>query len=238
MLILLLASCNKQELEPLTSSSMNPLDTLNNVEWYFKKVPLNSPNASICLLGDSMFKYTDVGNPPSDLESWNSLLGGTNVTNLGLTGARIRNLWDFGSPTYLQQALDLNPDIIYVSIGANNRPDADSVIRDEYITLGQSLEASGIPFVFSVIYPCTYGYTETFNNGFNTRSNTIAEILIEVCEEYGWDYVDMRKQLIYKRPQDGLWYIREDYSIDGIHLNNKGYTEWCKAFTRDINERI
>ena len=217
---------------------MNEIWNLNSSEWFFKSVPLNSPNANICLLGDSMFKYTDVGNPPSDLESWNSLLGGTNVTNLGLTGARIRNLWDYGSPTYLQQALDLNPDIIYVSIGANNRPDADSVIRKEYITLGQNLESSGIPFVFSVIYPCTYGYTQQYNNGFNTRSNTIAEILVDVCEEYNWDYVDMRKQLIYKRQQDGLWYLREDYSIDGLHLNNKGYTEWCKAFTRDINARI
>lgn len=217
---------------------MDILSDLNNLDWFFKKAPLNNPNANIALLGDSMFKYTDAGNPPSDLESWNSLLGAANVTNLGLTGARIRNMWDYGSPTYLQQALDLNPDFIYVSIGTNNFPDADSVIRDEYITLGQSLEASGIPFVFSVIYPCAYSYTEQYNNGFNTRAPEVIDILIDVCNDYGWEYIDMRKQLVYTRPQDGLLYLREDYSIDGAHLNNKGYTEWCKAFTRDINERI
>jgi lysophospholipase L1-like esterase len=217
---------------------MNPLDTLNNVEWYFKKVPLNQPNASIAMFGDSMFKYTDVGNPPSDLESWNSLISGTNVTNLGLTGARIRNMYDFGSPTFLEQLITLNPEFAFVSIGTNNRPDADSVIRNEYITLGQQLEASGIPFAFNVIFPCTYGYTVQYNNGFNTRVPEIIEILIDVCEEYGWEYVDMRKQLVYTREQDGILYLREDYSIDGIHLNNKGYTEWSKLITRYFNEKL
>lgn len=218
--------------------NLDILSTISNVDWSFSKSTLKSPNANIVLLGDSMFKYTDVGNPPSDQETWNSLLGGANITNLGLTGARIRNLWDFGSPSYLQQAIDLNPDIIYVSVGANNRPDADSVIRSEYITLGQSLEASGIPFVFSVIYPCTYAYTTQYNNGFNTRSFDIAQILIDVCKDYNWAYIDMRKQLVYTRSQDGLLYMREDYSIDGLHLNNKGYREWSKVFTADINNRL
>lgn len=211
---------------------------LNNKQWAHYPVPLKDTNASIGLLGDSMFKYTDQGNPPSDLESWNSLLGSTNTTNLGLTGARIRNMYDFGNPTQLQQALTLNPELLYVSVGSNNRPDADSVIRNEYITLGQSLEASGIPFVFNIIFPCTYGYTVQYNNGFNTRIPEIIDILIDVCQDYNWEYVDMRKQLIYKRPQDGIWYLREDYSIDGIHLNNKGYREWSKLIRRDINKRL
>lgn len=217
---------------------MNAVDTLNNVEWYFKKVPLTSPNANIAMFGDSMFKYTDVGNPSSDLESWNSLIGSTNVTNLGLTGARIRNMWDYGNPTFLDQLITLDPDFAFVSIGTNNRPDADSVIRNEYITLGQQLEASGIPFAFNIIFPCAYHYTVQYNNGFNTRVPEIIEILIDVCEEYGWEYVDMRKQLVYTRQQDGLLYLRDDYSIDGIHLNNKGYTEWSKLITRFLNTKL
>jgi len=212
------------------------LSTLNNKEWYFKEVPLNVPNANIAVFGDSMFKYyTTVIDQTS---SWNSLLGGTNITDLSLTGGRIRNMYDYGNPTLLEQLITLNPDFCYVSIGTNNRLDSDLVVRNEYITLGQAIEAAGIPFVFSIIFPCTYGYTVQYNNGFNTRVPEIIDILIEVCEEYNWEYIDMRKQLIYKRAEDGLIYVRDDYSIDGIHLNDKGYREWSKFITRDINKRI
>lgn len=237
MLILLLASCNKQESQ-LQTSSVDPLATGNNSEWYFTSVPLNNPNASIAMFGDSMFKYTDVGLPASELESWDSLLGANNITNLGLTGARIRDMYDFGNPTFLDQLVTLNPEFAFVSIGLNNRSDSDSAIRNEYITLGQQLEASGIPFAFNVIFSCTYGYTVQYNNGVNTRVPEIIEILIDVCEEYGWEYVDMRKQLVYTRPQDGLLYLRDDYSIDGVHLNNAGYVEWSKLITRFLNEKL
>jgi lysophospholipase L1-like esterase len=217
---------------------VDPLATGNNSEWYFTSVPLNNPNASIAMFGDSMFKYTDVGLPASELESWDSLLGGTNITNLGLTGARIGEMYTFGNPTFLNQLITLNPDFAFVSLGTNNRPDPDAVIRNEYITLGQQLEASGIPFAFNIIFPCAYHYTVQYNNGFNTRVPEIIEILIDVCEEYGWEYVDMRKQLVYTRPQDGLLYLRDDYSIDGVHLNNAGYVEWSKLITRFLNEKL
>lgn len=217
---------------------MMELALVNNSDWHFNKVPVVNQTSDIVLLGDSMFKYTEVGNYPVDLESWTSLLGVTNITNLGLTGARIRNMWDYGSPTYLQQALNLDPNFVLLSIGSNNRPDSDAVIEDEYIYLGQTLEAAGIPFVFSVVFPCTEGYRDQYNNGFNTRIPEIITILKSVCDEYGWEYVDMRKQLIYINLSDGLEYLREDYSSDGIHLNNKGYKEWSKAITRYLNTKL
>lgn len=217
---------------------MDPFLIRGNYEWHHTPEPLNNPNASIAMFGDSMFKYTDVGLPPSEKESWNSLLGGTNITNLGFTGARIGEMYTIGNPTFLNQLITLNPDFALVSLGLNNRSDSDSAIRNEYITLGQQLEASGIPFAFNVIFSCTYGYTAQYNNGVNTRVPEIIEILIDVCEEYGWEYVDMRKQLVYTRQQDGLLYLREDYSIDGVHPNNKGYTEWSKLITRFLNTKL
>lgn len=217
---------------------MEKIARLNDRGWHFSKLPISNQSSSIVLLGDSMFKYTEVGNFPVDLEPWTSLLGTQNVFNYSTSGMRIRNLWDYGNPTHLQETLDKDPDFVLISVGANNRPDSNTAIESEYIYLGQALESAGIPFTFSIVFPCTEGYRDQYNNGFNTRIPEIITILKNVCDTYGWEYVDLRKQLIYKSFSDGLDYLREDYSSDGLHLNNKGYREWSKAISRYINTKI
>jgi len=217
---------------------MEKIARLNNRDWQFNKLSILEQNSDVVLLGDSMFKYTEVGNYPVDLEPWTSLLGTPNVFNYSTSGARIRNLWDYGNPTNLQETLDKDPNFVLISVGANNRPDSDITIENEYIYLGQALEASNIPFTFSIVFPCTEAYRDQYNNGFNTRVPEIITILKNVCDTYGWEYVDIRKQLIYKSLSDGLGYLREDYSSDGLHLNNKGYREWSKAIARYINTKL
>jgi len=217
---------------------MSAIAKLSNRIWHRINAPLFQPDANIVLLGDSMLQYTEVGNFPVDLEPWDSLLNAPNVSNFSVNGARIRNMWDYGNPTQLELTLSAEADFVLISIGANNRSDTDNVIRNEYITLGQYLQDAGLPFSFSIIYPCTEAYRDTYNNGFNTRIPEIINILTDVCDEYEWDYVDLRKQLIYNNPNDNLDYMREDMSSDGLHLNNKGYKEFSKAITRYLNTKL
>jgi len=218
--------------------TMEKIARLSNKKWSLGKAKVVSQATEIVLLGDSMLKYTEVGNYPVNLEPWTSLLGTDNVFNYSTSGARIRNMWDYGTPTNLSEALAKAPDFTLVSIGANNRPDSDSTIRSEYITLGESLETLGTPFAFSLVFPCTEAYRDTYNNGFNTRIPEIIDLLIGVCEDKGWEYVDLKKQLVYTSLADNLSYLRADYSSDGLHLNNKGYKEFSKAIAGFINTKF
>ena len=218
--------------------NMEKLARLSNKKWNLSKVKVSNQAAKVVLLGDSMLKYTEVGNYAVNLEPWSSLLGTSNVFNYSTSGARIRNLWDYGNPTNLSEALAQAPDFTLVTVGANNRPDSDSTIISEYITLGESLETLGTPFAFSLVFPCTEAYRDTYNNGFNTRVPEIIDLLIGVCEDKGWEYVDLKKQLVYTSLDDNLSYMRADYSSDGLHLNNKGYKEFSKAIARFVNTKV
>ncbi len=171
------------------------------------------PDNGIVFIGDSHTEYFEL----------NEYFPGFPVFNRGIYGDT-----SYGVKKRLaESALKFNPSKVFLLIGANDvnkTNDTNEVIVDNIKDIVRQIKTA-IPdttvYVQS-LYPVNRnGKNSSLVSIFkltNERLSAINLLLESFCNSEGIAYIDMFSQLIDEKGQ-----LREDFSIEGLHLNEAGY---------------
>jgi lysophospholipase L1-like esterase len=165
----------------------------------------------VVMLGDSM---TRRGN-------WSRLLR-DNIVNLGVDG--IKSTEVLGNT--LSKAVARKPDFVYLMIGFNNANTQAFNLEDykaDLTAICDTLRLNKIPFAIQSVLPPTIAAAQSIGSPV-TKENTdlINAFLIKLCAERTIPFIELRTVLTTK-----YGHLNENYSTDGIHLNEQGYRLWA-----------
>ncbi len=192
-----------------------------------QKVPIE--DLRIVMLGDSETRRINHYWGPDT--NWNTLTGYKHIFNLGFDSFRSDDLLYFQSdsvkaPVY--KALDKKPHIIFLMIGINDI--AQSVPVSETLshirTIIDTIQAHQVELVIQSVLPTT-NYYDTLYGGFSqngviaSRVKELNDQLVQICKAEQIYFLDLRPGMLLEGT-----YLKNDLSVDGIHLNYSGYKIW------------
>lgn len=169
--------------------------------------------ADIVLLGNSI---TEGGN-------WPELLGRKNIANRGIPGDILE-----GFLARINSIIKLRPKICVVMGGINDIyawiPVED--VYKNYLKLLRILKRKSIkPIIVSTLL-AGKGYHSSEDR--NTQVNILNKKLEKYAKQYNYEYIDLNKFL----SQNG--YLKKNVTLDGIHLNWKGYKIWAEQLDKSL----
>lgn len=176
----------------------------------------------IVMLGDSLIAYNS---------DWGTDLGMSDVTSYGYAGYTAGAI--LGAP--LTNTLNDNPELVYIMLGANdclNGVDVNTTMAN-FTSLCDQLKAANIPFVITL--PPRLSYSLGSVHVYQDRVETLISELTTFCVSNGYRYMDLRPWLCYTH-SDGEFYMKDEYTTDGLHFSSAGYEEWVTYLTYDINQ--
>ena len=174
----------------------------------------------LVFLGDSM---TDEGD-------WKKLFPDVNLVNRGIGGDTT-----LGVLNRIDQVLALAPSKIFLMIGTNdlcyNRSVEDTLKNYDQILniLHKNLPQTKI-YIESVlpfndqIFPSRYLRT-------NENIEELNRGIKKLAEKYAYPYLDL---VPFFMDENGR--LPENYTVDGLHLNEKGYTIWKSRIKNFVKE--
>ncbi|MFB2581731.1 SGNH/GDSL hydrolase family protein [Herbiconiux sp. P15] len=143
------------------------------------------------------------------------------VVNLGISGARLREAIEKELPRLAK----LEPDVLTVSIGANDMADFDPQrFETEIATVFDALPGHAIVADLPSFY-------------FLPAERKVLEanrILREAAAASGLRVVPLHQ--LTKR--QGLWGVSTQFAGDLFHPNDRGYRVWASAFAPAVDERL
>ena len=144
------------------------------------------------------------------------------VINLSQSGARLREALQLELPKLRK----LHPDVLTVSIGANDVADFDAgrferELRELYSALPQHAIVADLPAFY-------YGAAEKNVRAANSILHRIAkELQLDVAPLYA-----------ATKRQSGLRYALNQVAADFFHPNDRGYRVWASAFIPLLNKYV
>jgi len=166
-------------------------------------------NKNIVMIGDSI---TDRG-------LWSELTNRNNIINRGISGDTTSGVLN------RLNNLNLNLQQAFIMIGINDLLRGQSIeyIFDNYKKIIIKLKDIGIkPVIQSTLY--IRSNTKTINQKVEKLNN----LLCEYAKRNKIQFIDLNIKLA---PNNILL---EKYSLDGLHLNGKGYIEWSKILQNNL----
>jgi hypothetical protein len=205
-------SCNKYDHSKLSNSQRT----------------ITNPNVKIVMLGDSETRRINHYWGPDT--NWNTLMGFDTILNYGYDAwGTWHMLYSDGQNSPLYLAMNQNPDLICLMIGAN---DAHSVPMNmtgamaNYRTIIDSVQGRNIDLVVQSIIPSTSSYVGSYNEILNTQLRTLNDSVRTLCLQRGVPYLDVRPGMVTINTSKAGTRLRDDMSVDGIHLNYAAYEIW------------
>ncbi len=164
----------------------------------------SNKQAKIVMLGDSI---TERG-------LWSELTSRCDIINRGISGDTTLGL--------LNRLGSLNPSLekAYLMIGVNDIFKGRSVnyIFNNYTKIITILKKKNIePVIESALYLGT-----NMPNSYNKKIKKLNSLLIRYAHKNRITFIDLNSKL----SPNG--YLSERYSLDGVHLNAKGYSVWLR----------
>lgn len=190
------------------SSTASYSNYYHNKESFFSSH--DNGSVDLIFLGDSL---TDIG-------EWNEVFPSKKSINRGINGDTTSGVIDrLGSIT------SLNPTKIFIMLGVNDLMQGQTVDNTlkNYIFIIKNLKDRG----FDV-----YIQSTLLANHFNADNSKIDKLnneLMAFCHENNIPFIDLNKSL----SENGK--LRSDLTIDGIHLNGKGYDIWKNELSNIID---
>jgi len=183
----------------------------------FEQMP--NSKTEIIFIGDSL---TDQG-------EWAELLGNANVRNRGISGDTTD-----GVLNRLNQITASHPQKLFLMIGANdlwNEHKPPSEIAQTYRRILEQIQQQTPEtqvFIQSLLPMNTIEYSISVNN-----SDIIAvnRHLKDLASEFSYTYIDLHQKFTNDQKQ-----LDPVYTIDGVHLNGKGYLNWAKIVNPYVNQ--
>jgi lysophospholipase L1-like esterase len=178
---------------------------LRNKDQIKQKVILARGNPEIIMFGDSHTANA----------KWTELLPGKKVITIGFNGYtsdQLRNM-------LMLKVLPLKPEICFIQAGGNDinsRCFGKSILTSNIQTMTDSLNKNNIRPVIQSLF------NRTNSPEYNQQVDSINVLLRELALKKNIAFLDINSRLIDK---DGL---KNEFTIDNIHLNQKGYTIWSE----------
>lgn len=192
-----------------------------------KKVPIE--DLRIVMLGDSETRR--INHYWGADTNWNTLTGYKHIFNLGFDSFRSDDLLYFQSdsvkaPVY--QALSKKPHIVFLMIGINDISQSVPLSKtlSNIQTIIDTIQAHKIELVIQSVLPTT-NYYDTLYGGFSEngviaeRVNEMNKRLVQICKAKRITFLDLRPGMLLEDK-----YLKNQLSVDGIHLNYSGYQVW------------
>lgn len=160
--------------------------------------------------------------------NWNTILGIDSVFNYGFDAYNSGDI--LGGP--LQQALEKHPTKLFLMIGINdvhhNVPLATTL---QNISAIIDIAKDSTEIIVQSVLPTTNYYDTLYggqpvNGVYASRAKILNDNIISLCASKGVKFIDLRPNLTYT--SGSTVYLRNDCSIDGIHLNFNGYLIWAE----------
>lgn len=152
---------------------------------------------------------------------WEEWFPDNNVKNRGISGDVVQ-----GVLHRIDGISSLSPKQAFLMIGINDIFQEHSIehIKDLYLSLCQKMSKE---------MPNTQIYLQSILPTNSVEKNVqIQDINEEICRlagEFGFEYIDL-----YSRFIDSEGVLKEDYSLDGVHLSGEAYLAWVDELTNYI----
>ena len=168
-------------------------------------------DADVAMVGDSL----------TDGAEWAEMLPGRRVVNRGIDGDTTRGVLD-----RVDGILAVHPARVFVMLGINDFADehrsVDAVFRD-YRTLVSRLHEGGAQVVVQSTLPCNVAKGAWKSCKAVNRSIRQLNARLAALATGSTSFVSLSNLVA---PDGGL---RDDLTIDGVHLNGRGYLLWKEA---------
>jgi len=137
--------------------------------------------------------------------------------NRGISGDHIDGLLE----RFDDSALKLKPSKLFVMIGINDigASDSDSLIQSNYQELLRTILKSlpNTRIYIQSILPTT----AQWSNCPVEKIQRINEYIKDFSSRFGFTWIDLYAKFVTKEG-----YLNKDYTVDGLHLNSRGYVFW------------
>jgi lysophospholipase L1-like esterase len=168
-----------------------------------------------------------LGNSITDQAEWSELFENPHIKNRGIGGDDTDGILG-----RLDEVVDSKPDKVFIMIGTNDLSNGKSV---DYIIKSYSriLDSISVKSPFTKIYVQSVLPTDDAIH-YTRKNSDIIQInnkLKELTRLKGIIYVDLFTPFGTAENK-----LNPEYSLDGLHLNGKGYLLWKKLIEKYVNE--
>lgn len=193
-------------------------DTIpNQPDVYIEKTTIF--NAEPIEYGRIMF----LGNSITQGGKWKQLFNDNTIINRGISGDNT-----FGMLQRMKDVVNRKPSKIFVLIGINDisKDIPVSVIADNYRQIVEEIQ-QGSPdtkIYIQSLLPLNPDY-QGFPQHFDKQDEVLKlnELLKNLAQRTNTEYLDIAPVFMDSNNQ-----LHEEYTYDGLHLNEKGYEVWAK----------
>jgi lysophospholipase L1-like esterase len=194
----------------------NPLKAPFNSHQYqtkmsiFNQMPFKIGN--IIFLGDSITEFCN----------WSELFNQENILNRGISGDTLDGLL-----YRVDEIIQRKPKKVFLMIGINDLMKGKKVnkILENYTILINKIHTN-LPE--TIIYIQSVLPTKRKNvNNIDIKNINIG--LKKIADKYSTNYIDLHSSFLSKKND-----LSDSYSLDGLHLNGKGYQLWKKSITEHV----
>ncbi|AUP80636.1 GH92 family glycosyl hydrolase [Flavivirga eckloniae] len=174
-------------------------------------------------LPDTENEIIFLGNSITDGAEWSELFQNPNIKNRGIGGDDTD-----GVLGRLEEVTSSNPKQLFIMIGTNDLAYGKTVdyINNNYVTILDTVkkQSPNTEIFIQSILPVD-------DNVHSTRPNKsirdINRFLKQLCAERNINYIDLNPVFADEHGK-----LNTSYSIDGLHLNGKGYLVWKKEIEK------
>ncbi len=200
-----------------------------------RKVPI--ADLRIVMLGDSETRR--INHYWGADTNWNTLTGYKHIFNLGFDGYKTKEILhyelDTVAPLYL--ALNKKPHVIFLMIGINDisqsTPLAETLSNVRIMI--DTIQKHQIDLVIQSVIPTTDSYDVQYggfpeNGVIAKRVKEMNDSLKRICISRKIPFLNVQSRMLVSNT-----YLNDALSVDGIHLNYKGYVIWKDCLKKYIS---
>jgi len=184
----------------------------------FENLPQS--NSDIYFLGDSL----------TDGCEWNELFSNSKIKNRGINGDTTQ-----GVLNRINQLTQSKPPKIFLMIGINdllNNLDQDKILNNyQEIVKNIKNNSPNTKIYIQSILPMNFEIDKTKRQTDNTKISKLNNNLKNISDNSKVFYIDLYSSFINSSNQ-----LNPQYTLDGIHLNGKGYLIWKNQISKYINK--
>lgn len=189
---------------------------------YGNKRPYPWNNSNVIIIGDS--RVFD-GN-------WVDGLERNDLANCGISGLNTSTLLQ-----KLDSITDKNePKICFIQIGINDLRDKSGVsaVEKRYEMILQQLLSDKIKPVVTSVIPIRKDFWQDAisETTVNIQTDSLNNNLLIFCKRNKIDFININKEIVQNKR------LKRDYTNDGIHLNEKGYSAVYKELRQYLSRGI